>query len=354
MSWSSTNRSRQGEPKPPAIRWGKLSESDRELYLGLAQKIVKRERARTKTHLGSNVRGIGVGFRTKGKNGNIRRELVVRVYVSKKLDESRLSPSRIRKIPPSFQTYVRGRGRRQVYRIPSDVVEVDSFSPQRTYVRVSNADTRETGSICCLLREKKSKDLFLLSCKHVFGLTSRTHGCAGSRFAAIDLVAPNSPRVAAVARTMDLGRTFLDGERLSVDAAIAKVRDRSRVSSRLNGNRPLRIGRPAGIQPGTKMKLIGKSGSIKVEILGMAELMILPYRCGHQRCQFRFKRLIEYRMSVQSQGGDSGAPVMLGTTLFGMHLGKTRNGIGLALCVRDVIQKNTFGRRLSLESAHNL
>ena len=110
--------------------------------------------------------GIAPGYRARGrgKDRTTERELVLRVYVRKKIEEGR-GLAHWRRIPHSFAGYVSQAGRRRLVRIPTDVCEVGQGRPQGAapdvdYLRLRREGRRaEVGSVCALVRRSSDRRL---------------------------------------------------------------------------------------------------------------------------------------------------------------------------------------------------
>lgn len=342
--------------RPEAIRWDRLSPEERERWFAAAQQIARRESRRKQQRFGPGVLGIGVGFRTKGKDRKTYRELVIRVTVDQKLPPEQLQAEHVPVIPPSFT--VRRRG--VAYAIPTDVPELKAVDLQgRTRLNVRHQGTTLKGSICCLLRDTQTHDLFILSCKHVLGAASRTERCRGKHQLRIDLRNPDRIMVAQVARRGDLAAIYPGSSAYSLDAAIARVDQEHAVSSRINRKIARRLG--GAPLPGTKVFLPAASAALRGEIIAVTEAMEIPnYPCGLARSRklyrVTFPAIMEVKpLNRQPENGDSGSPLLTPDgTLIGMHFAKGPNGNGLAMPIKDIVRQTTFNRVLRLVSNHNL
>lgn len=235
-----------------------------------------------------------------------------------------------------------------------------AYGLHRTRVNVKFEGETVKGSICCLLRDKETADLFLLSCKHVFGLSDRIGLCSGTLDARIDLRDPDHIIIAHVARPGDLASCFPGTDLYSLDAAIARVDNLDVISSKINGV----IARSIGDKPklGVNVLVPAASGELRGRIEAVENDRWIPYSCGSEnstsrvQCWLKFPTVIEYRpVGPKPQPGDSGAALMLEDgTLVGMHFALTAEDRGLAMLAKDVIRDTTFGRPIELVSDYNV
>lgn len=338
-------------PKP--IAWSKLPEKLQDEYFGLARRIARRESKRLED-FGEGILGIAPGLRSKTKRSLIRDELVIRFSVREKWTRTReepVAPNAQVPIPPYLSTWVRRGKQRHEVRIPTDVVEVGGFELQRTYLRIG--DGTEVGSTTALLRGEQGR-LYILSCNHVLGLCRQTEECKGSKGLRIDQVMPDALLVARIARKKDLGPMFPDSNAFSLDAAIALVppSKQGAVSSTINGERATKVMRPpARVRLGDVVTIPARKKTYHARVTEVGTSPVrLPYTCNGRRSSFTFRRVIKYR--TKTVCGDSGAPVLLGSSLVGMHIGLAGSE-GIALFADDVIRRTTFGQVLRLEPNHN-
>ncbi|MCF7973158.1 MAG: hypothetical protein K9N55_05055 [Phycisphaerae bacterium] len=331
-----------------------MSDTQRSEYRKVAELVAQRE-SKKRLHYGDNVLGFGVGFRMKGTGQRTYRELVISVSVLKKWKKGKI-PKDPTAIPPYFSKQY-GQYR---YRIPTDVVEISGLvlHQARTRLSVEYGGLWEKGTICCLVRDTRTKHLYLLSCNHVLGALLRTEHCVGTIQTRIDLRNANRiSRIARVTRIGDLASTFADLPLPSLDAAIARVRSVSEVSSRINGKIAKGIASQAMI--GMKVSIPAASGALTGEIVRVQKNEDMPYTCRHRTCQpfrLRFPTVIYYKpkSGQEPQAGDSGSSLLCDEKLVGMHFGLTGSGFGVAMFARDIFRQSIFSREIELVSDHNL
>ncbi len=346
------------ENRPHQIKWDQLSINQQKDLLVVTQRIVKRESLRLQARFGDNVLGIAEGFRTKGKQKKTLRELVVRVYVKNKWSKDRKLKVGEIPIPTYFAGFLQKGNKRIKIQIPTDINVFNEIEIQRAYVDVTTENYTEFGSICCLVRDKKYKSLFILSCKHVFGLTSKSDSFAGRTNVKIDLcgLGEKYEFVAHISRDNDLSIAYPDQNIFSLDAAIARVDNTEAVSSRINNFRAtMTLDDFENVKFGDVLRIPARSGTIKATVVSKPKSMRFPYRCNGVKCYLRFRRVIEYKTSPSTQPGDSGSALLNGTILVGMHFAfNISTGHGYAMFSKDVICRSTFGRDIELVSDHNV
>lgn len=353
--------SKENESKPVPIRWNILTKKQKSEFLSVAKRIVRRELPRLQEIFGDNIVSISEGFRTKGKLHRIYRELVIRIYVNKKWAKDKILQKEEILIPRYLSGYMQKGKRRVEIQIPTDVNEIGIAKLQATYVKVSADDIKEKvfpGSICCLVRNTEDEDsLFLLSCKHVFGLAERTQNFKGRSDVKIALFESENEHyddVATIQKKTDLAETYPNNKDLyGLDAAIACVRENSRdlVSSRINNGARYVHDKFDDVKIGDDLKIYTKHGIINAEIIDKPTDFKLQISSG---LSLWFRRLIQYKPSRPTQDGDSGSALLDGTILVGMHFALESN-TGYAMFVQDIFAPDIFnGRNLELVTDHNI
>jgi hypothetical protein len=344
------------------IRWDILTKNQKSEFISVAKRIVRRELPRLKEIFGDNIVSISEGFRTKGKLNRIYRELVIRIYVNKKWAKDKILQKEEILIPGYLSGYMQKGKRRVEIRIPTDVNEIGIAKLQATYVKVSADDIEGKvfpGSICCLVRDTEDEDsLFLLSCKHVFGLAERTKNFEGRSDVKIALFESENKHkddVATIQKRTDLAKTYPNNKKLSsMDAAIAYVRKNSRnlVSSRINnGARYVQDKIDDVDKFDHPLKIHTKHGIINAKILSTPEKFPVPISSD---LTLWFSRIIEYKPSPLTKAGDSGSALLNGTVLVGMHF-VIINNKGYAMFAKDIFAPGIFkGRNLKLVTDHNI
>ena len=336
-----------------SIHWDELSRPRQTQLLRVAKRIALRESKNLRERYGPDVLSVGVGFITKGKSRRLYRDLVLRFFVRKKWSDA-TPDDRLHYIPPTLAIRTGRAGKQRTVRIPTDVNLLSGGSLQRTsvVVRPPGASSGDTGSICCVVRDAQSGDQFLLSCKHVFGLTDMSPSCSGRDDAKIHARGPNENNVATIDQPSDLADIFPDQDQFSIDAAIARILRPSTFRRDVDGRPVLSIQTDEDqIRPGDQYKLLGgTSGVINATVVGIIPFARIPVTCNGQNHIWLFRRLVEYQPSPPTQGGDSGSPLMDASILVGMHfyLQGDSPRHAFAMLAEDVIDQSTFNRRLEL------
>lgn len=362
--------SKESKGKPTPIRWDILTKNKKNEFLSAAKRIVHRELPRLKKIFDDNLVSISEGFRTKGKLQKIYRELVIRIYVKDKWAKDKILQKGDVLIPHYLSGYLQKGKRRIEIQIPTDVNEIGIAKLQATYVKISADDIEGTvfpGSICCLVRDVKDEDsLFLLSCKHVFGLAGHTKNFEGRSDVKITLFESENKHnddVATIQNKTDLARTYPNNQDLySLDAAIAYVKKNCRdlVSSSIN-NKCSRyiLDKFEKVEIGSILKIPTRHGIIDATVIGKPQKHQLPISTN---LSLLFRRLIEYKPSPPTEDGDSGSAVINGLHLVGMHFALRKVikkeesiKIGYAMFAGDIFSLGTFsGRKLKLVTDHNI
>lgn len=342
-------RHKRNKDRPPPIQWDSLSLQKRKKLLVRSYAIARRLRPRLKTVYGDNVESIGVGFRTKGKSKQLRRELVIRIFVKKKWRKG-TKTNDCHCIPKYFSTTFKTiSGRKILTKIPTDVNQIGRGKLHRTTVRVSEGSDPIVGSICCVLEDADTAERFLLSCNHVFGLVGNPPTCEGTLDAQIDSVDPDQKALARIVRQRDVAGLYPNQQQFSLDSAIARI-ELANFRRRTDGYPALDVLRnTSAIHPGDKLKIPARSGVLTATVAGIIEEHPILVECNETTDTWLFRRLLEYSLSPTSKPGDSGAPLMDASLLVGMHFyydAHLRHGF--AMLAADLLKTDVFGRALAL------
>jgi hypothetical protein len=334
-------------PKP--IKWASLSARQKKEFLISANRIAARLAPRLSKRFGDNVVSVGVGFRTKGKQKRTYKELVIRFYVREKWRKG-VNPNG-KPIPPFFSTVLkRTAGKSIKVNLPTDVNKLPKGRLHRTTVQVEGNNGAVTGSICCVVEDHDTSEIFLLSCNHVFGLVGKTTQCRGEATAQIDTIDPDFTAIAGIVRQRDMARIYPDQAQYSIDAAIAKITTPNGFTRRTDGYPVQGVRRnPSAIQLGDVFKIPARSGVLTATVMALPRKYPVVVRCGGAVHEWLFKRLIEYDLASDSIPGDSGSPVLDGNILIGMHFYYlAEEGRGFAMFAADIFDQTVFERNIDL------
>lgn len=235
-------------------------------------------------------------------------------------------------IPRDLFGYWTVDGERRLCAVPTDVVEASvraDFIPENGLVVESESGLENaTGAIACRIKRKSNDDqTYLLSCRHVFGLSEQAHP-ANNSGASVRL--RNSSDVVAL---VDIIRGSLDsGISDCVDAQLARVEDESAAISALGGIRFERDNYAMGpwdIPDEYYIHAPGRSEPIHVEKVSMDEDVTMSYPLAGTWVSVQLAYVLYYRgISDTTRGGDSGSPITShrdGGKFLGMHIGRSDN-----------------------------
>jgi hypothetical protein len=205
------------------------------------------------------------------------------------------------------------------------------------------------GAACCLVRDDAGQ-LYLLGCHHVFRLSLRVQGCAlmlGAR------IFRNDGR--------DIGPVVAEtplvtkGSGYGLDAALARVDHRGRVSSVFHGFEPRRV-----VSGPVEMEEIDRAYTLLTPhgtLPALFKTIISKFELNYLQCGavVRIERAYVFVLTGRTtQDGDSGSAVVAKDgTLAGMHFYRTTAGFALAIPADLLFEPQRFGRRLQLVTGHD-
>lgn len=313
--------------------------------------------------LGANYRGLGLGFRTRGR-GQARcreAELVVRVFVGKKVRR----PDRRTHggaIPAGFWVAVRD-GRRVKRRwIRTDVEAARRGRPQAAdaqldVYRASTTNSPSRGSACCFVRVKGESALHVLSCKHLLGHPVDGSAQAGTPYR-IDL-GRRQKSVSTATRC-----SAWDPSRVNVsrDVGVGALVDAQLSRSPLRGlgvtGAVLDLDEFIVMSFGDQLELMSRNGSKRVYVVDVElDRELEGFRTAAGRVTLRFSNVVRYEGMTASDDpieGDSGAAVLksdgaAGRVLVGMHFWGDNATIGAAQFIGDVLDEGSVGAKLTFD-----
>lgn len=302
----------------------------------------------------NHIVGFGVGF--KSTQGMTTDKLALIVYVRHKLCLDDLArEEQIRERLFIHRENVHEVTEAVVYRkdteypnitgdgIPTDVQQIGQpeFDQLGTYTRTERPSIAgisvgwkddATGTIGCFVRDKKSKQICILSAAHVFG---RFHSSISGDIViqpGVDdggketLLDPSGVRpqdyyrVAKVVRASNV-QTSTTGAKNKVDAAIAVLDRQSEFRSRIEGN----IGSPVRIGQAELQMLVHKTGRTTGYTIGRIESTQATFSLGLSGNSYDFTDLIA--TTVMSKPGDSGSLLLSvdGNKALGLLIGSSAN-----------------------------
>lgn len=266
----------------------------------------------------SPIQGFGIGFRKS--EGKTFKQLALKVYVDKKIPDAELGESLV----PKALNFT-GLGQEiitDVEAIGKVTLELDTVRHRPAFpgCGVGHPDIT-VGTFGCLVTKKgkPSGDLYILSNSHV--LANEGLASAGDRIVQPgNLDGGRSPADDIAELSEFISFDFGSGFENLVDAAIAKVLDKSQVISKIGtiGVPPSGIG---AARVGTRVKKTGRTtGFSRGEVLDVDFRTSLEYRKpggGKGFVNFRDQVLC----TRYTQGGDSGSAVLHETSnkILGLH-----------------------------------
>ncbi len=330
--------------KAKAVRpgpWASLSESQALAFQRAAKAVVKRESTALQERWGDNVAGMGYGLR-KRKGGP--EFLVIRYFVYSKRGLLRLSRDGQEPLPDFHRHKARIGGKSVLVQFSTDVEELRYGGPQVKKINVDQSGVPKLiGSTCCVVRDQHSSDQFVMSCFHVF---------AGSE------LHPACKRASGLERRVDApggGWLRLSAARLTdlpllasgVDAGIARIPSGAHVNPAVNGLTLLdRISSTEKIPLGARFEIATRRTIKTARFEGVTGPIRLKYKCSEGNDHyFLFNGLLEYIASPATFPGDSGAAVVYGSNLAGMHFYLTKKGRALGIPAPTLFLPTTVKNR---------
>ncbi|MFO0931208.1 MAG: hypothetical protein U1E39_00715 [Planctomycetota bacterium] len=344
-------KSLQRRPRPEA-----------ELLMAV-RKAVARRITSFRRQLGANYRGVGLGFRVRGRGQARRREaeLVVRVFVAKKVRR----PDRRthgRTIPPGFWVAVRD-GRSVTRRwIRTDVEAARKGRPQAAdaeldVYRSSSTNSPKRGSACCFVRVKGESDLHVLSCKHMLGHPVDEFAQAGTPFR-IDL----GRRQESVSTATRCSEWDPSRANVSRDVGVGALVDAERSRSPLRGlgvtDVVFDLDEFIVMSFGDQLELVSRNGTKQVQVVDVElDRELEGFKTAAGSVMLRFSNVVSYEGMTAADDpieGDSGAAILksdgaTGRVLVGMHFWGDNASIGAAQFIGDVLDEGSVGAQLTFD-----
>ena len=328
-------------PGPRAhANWTRLAPAEKAVVLERARDALRADRARSLRALGAGVVTVGIGRRMRGGRTPKRHgsaELVLSVHVEEKKGADWAgSAGRGELVPPYVEVEVASPrdGRLRPFAVPTDVRALGeglraSGGGSKQDVRAANEDGRDfvDGTACALLRRDADGDgrRYLLGCHHVLRRSLLTPDAS-----------PKDPTVVAaggIALGPVVGQApFGQDEPDSVDAALVRL---TRAGAAVVGagdywrTAPREIVASAAeclaLQPGVFTLYPRCTSSaerlrerVLLRMIDIVDRFPITY-LGGGRVTMREVLLFE-PFAGRAQEGDSGAPVVIGGRLAGMHV----------------------------------
>lgn len=301
----------------------------------LLSALLQRRRGRLMNY--SNVRSVGLGYRTTGAD-TITDEICLRFLVSKKQKRAQ------RAVPSPYSTIVTWKGSRHRCVIPTDVAILGKGSPTQggwypdgvvarrvpgVAIHANNPGT--PGAICCRVVDRDQReDDYLLGCHHVLALSSSSAGCAP----VMGIGVYHGQTGDFIGLTVRWTTLRAGGRRTGMDAALAKSTNDDKLPAWIRDDPPVAIG--AGIRPPSTLVIRTPRGKIQARFLGLYEKLLLSYPCGDLQIG------PVYELRAETHPGDSGSPVLDGGRLWGMHFYRTDAGTALAIPAWALFAEDRF------------
>jgi hypothetical protein len=281
-----------------------------------------RVRAQEWTHA-EGIEGLGVG--EKISQGQPTGELALRVYVERKLPKRGLA----KPIPPAVPVP-------EVGELTTDVIELGHLEPQSFRERARPAMpgcglghlAATVGTFGCLVKRRGDDALYILSNSHV--LADVGFGQSGDPIVQPGSLDGGTAAGDALATLADFVPFRFDdvGYDNQVDAAIARVRRRNWVVTRIRelGVAPAGVGRV--IRRGMQVKKVGRTTGYTTGVIQDIHFrmgLTYPRPNGGQTERVGFKDQV--LCSRYSDGGDSGAVVLNSSNrVIGLHFAGAASG----------------------------
>jgi hypothetical protein len=318
-------------------------------------------RAEIRRLLGRNYRGIGVGLRVRGEGRRRRREaeLVLRVFVGRKVKRLRRAIHGA-EVPPGSWVAVGARRRRTWIRTDVDALARGgphaATDAQLDVIPAAGASAKR-GTVCAFVRPAGDVAAHALSCKHMLGHRVGADASAG---------VPNRVDMGGEASVVDTATRCSTWDPALVDVSrdvgVGKILRPADVRSPLAGlNVTGAVTDPdefALLEFGDRADLVTRNGVKHVFVHdAVLEKVLDGFKTAAGLVSLRFENVVLYEGVTSADDpaeGDSGGALLIddgggGKALLGMHFWGDNASIGAAQFMGDVLDKDSVGVRLKFE-----